>query len=171
MGYRNYVGTIPTEIYEADKDLTKDELKAKYGEDFWNHRDSEHMKELHNFGKYCDFGIQDDIEEFYTKFKEGYDDCEFHVITKEGYLKIIEWYRLQILNFYKELLAKDEEAKDADLSSKIREWEGRFGEPYNLDEERKEIVSSWKYEYAVFELVIVLKSFDWENNVMVWYGY
>lgn len=171
MGYRNYVGTIPKEIYEADKDLTSEELESKYGQDFWSHRDTEHMKELHNFGKYCEFGIEDDLVEFYTKAKNIYGDCEFHVISKEGFIKIIEWYRQHVLNYHKELLAKDEEAKDADINSTIREWEGRFGEPYDLREDKETIVSSWKYEYAVFELVRILKQIDWEKEVMIWYGY
>lgn len=42
--------------------------------------------------------------------------------------------------------------------------------PYELDK-REEITSSWKYEYAIFELVRIYKEFDWENNVMYYHGY
>jgi len=69
------------------------------------------------------------------------------------------------------LLIKDRQDTVVHLSSLIREWEGKYTLPYNLDEDKDEIVSSWKYEYSVFELVRIFKTFDWENNKMVWYGW
>lgn len=42
--------------------------------------------------------------------------------------------------------------------------------PYNL-ENGNSITSSWKYEYGIFELVRIYKSFDWKRNVMIYYGY
>lgn len=42
--------------------------------------------------------------------------------------------------------------------------------PYNLDN-GDEITSSWKYEYGIFELVRIYKSFDWKKNVMIYYGW
>lgn len=43
--------------------------------------------------------------------------------------------------------------------------------PFNLDDGKDEVTSSWKYEYSIFELVRIYKTFDWENNVMIHYGY
>lgn len=42
--------------------------------------------------------------------------------------------------------------------------------PYNL-ERGKEVTTSWKFEYGVFELVRIYKTFDWKKNVMIYYGY
>lgn len=42
--------------------------------------------------------------------------------------------------------------------------------PFNLDK-GDAITGSWKYEYAIFELVRIYKSFDWKKNVMIYYGY
>lgn len=42
--------------------------------------------------------------------------------------------------------------------------------PYNL-ENGDNITTSWKYEYAIFELVRIYKSFDWKRNVMIYYGF
>lgn len=42
--------------------------------------------------------------------------------------------------------------------------------PYNL-ERGTAVTNSCKYEYSVFELVRIYKTFDWENNVMIYYGY
>lgn len=42
--------------------------------------------------------------------------------------------------------------------------------PYDL-ENGNSITSSWKFEYGIFELVRIYKSFDWKRNVMIYYGY
>jgi len=42
--------------------------------------------------------------------------------------------------------------------------------PYNL-ENGNSITSSWKFEYGIFELVRIYKSFDWKRNIMIYYGY
>jgi len=43
--------------------------------------------------------------------------------------------------------------------------------PFELNDQRPEITHSWKYEYAIFELVRIYKYFDWKKNVMIYYGY
>lgn len=42
--------------------------------------------------------------------------------------------------------------------------------PYDL-EKCDSVTTSWKYEYAIFELVRVYKTFDWKRNVMIHYGF
>lgn len=42
--------------------------------------------------------------------------------------------------------------------------------PYDLSR-GEEVTTSWKYEYGIFELVRIYKSFDWKKNVMIYYGY
>ena len=42
--------------------------------------------------------------------------------------------------------------------------------PYDLDNNEL-CTKSWKFEYAQFELVRIYKTFDWENNLMIYYGY
>jgi hypothetical protein len=43
--------------------------------------------------------------------------------------------------------------------------------PFNLKNGSDEITTSWMYEYSIFELVRIYKSFDWKTNVMIYYGY
>jgi hypothetical protein len=55
------------------------------------------------------------------------------------------------------------------------EWGVKFpwleeSRPYSLDPER-ELVSSWKYEHAIFNLVNLYRTFDWKRNIMIYYGY
>jgi len=42
--------------------------------------------------------------------------------------------------------------------------------PYDLTN-GNEVTTSWKYEYVIFELVRIYKTFDWKRNVMIYYGY
>lgn len=42
--------------------------------------------------------------------------------------------------------------------------------PYNIDR-GDNITTSWKYEYAQFELVRIYKTFDWDNYLMIYYGH
>ncbi len=42
---------------------------------------------------------------------------------------------------------------------------------YDLKDGKDKITDSWKYEYGIFELVRIYKSFDWKRNVMIYYGY
>ena len=59
------------------------------------------------------------------------------------------------------------------VRSMAREW-GIYSwgdmRPYNL-EDGEQVTTSWKYEYETFELVRIYKTFDWKNNVMIYYGY
>ena len=57
------------------------------------------------------------------------------------------------------------------INDKNHEWDNNWTSPYSLDDSSDCIVNSWKYEYAIFELVRIYKSFDWDNNVMVYYGF
>lgn len=49
------------------------------------------------------------------------------------------------------------------------EWDRH--KPYDLNDGLEEITSSWKFEYAIFELVRIYKNFDWKKNIMVYYGH
>lgn len=59
------------------------------------------------------------------------------------------------------------------IRSMGREW-GAYSflnmQPYDL-EDGPEVTTSWKYEYNIFELVRIYKTFDWENDILVYYGY
>jgi hypothetical protein len=42
--------------------------------------------------------------------------------------------------------------------------------PYDLTN-GEECTNSWKYEYGIFELIRIYKSFDWNKNIMFYYGF
>lgn len=59
------------------------------------------------------------------------------------------------------------------LRGKAEEWSGKYIRPYYLDEDNTdgEIVSSWKIEYAIFNLVYIYRTFDWKNDYLIYSGW
>lgn len=54
------------------------------------------------------------------------------------------------------------------IRSMRTEW--TFFAPYNL-KNGNSVTSSCMFEYGIFELVRIYKSFDWKRDVMIYYGY
>ncbi len=128
-------------------------------------------------------------------------DHDFYVVEKEFLLAVIERQRDYIRSHYKTLLdpffGDKGETKAAFMSKKenpitdkeltaiyllldhVRSMGLEWGVtswfpdqvPYNAQEGSEETVSSWKYEYAIFQLVQLYNNFDWKRRVMVYYGY
>lgn len=121
---------------------------------------------------------------------------DFYVVEKEFVKALIEYYTEKIKTYYEQMLSPfiKEDKKVAgfmvdkeipitpeeisgvyELISHIRsmgmEWGvGWYGVPYNL-KENGDMITSWKYEYSIFNLVILYRTFDWKRNVMIYYGY
>jgi hypothetical protein len=195
MGYRNYIGSIKKTEYDKIRSLTVKQLIAFYnkGEEENHVSHSDIVDEIYEFGKYCDFEI-DDFKTPLFKKKKTHDhineDCELVVLSKEGLAKIIENYRNKNIEYYKSMYKpfedKDErfkfgqfitltdEQKEAIekirylLISKFNEWTMKA--PYNL-ENGDEVTDSWSYEYSIFELVRIYKTFDWKNKILIYYGH
>ncbi len=108
------------------------------------------------------------------------------VLDKSGLLCAIEYYRNCVIKEMEEVLS-EAPPKHWDKGSHIdrlktyvqdrlsdwtvyKEW-GETHNIYNLDSESDNIVSSWYFEYQIFELVRIYKTFDWENNCMLFYGW
>ncbi len=125
-------------------------------------------------------------------------DCEFYIVQKEFVEELIKYYTGMIQKYYKVMLDPFFEGAEAKagfmktedtpmtkeeisgvyklidhVRSMAMEWgvAGWFGDtlPYKLDS--GDLVSSWKYEYSIFNLINLYKTFDWKKNVMIYYGY
>lgn len=188
MGYRNYLASLSKEEHEKIKNFNKKELNKYFGEEpdgYVGPYDIVKNNELHELGKYVEFGDEKFFFPFFEnkKLQKYYnDDGEFVIVKKEFLKHIIEHYTKIVKENYQKLIDGitnenvDEipQKKAEELYLHIRgnaiEWLQLT--PYDLGrEDDPSITTSWKYEYAVFELVRIYKSFDWENNVMVYYGY
>lgn len=184
MGYRNYIGKLKKEI---NWDMTFNELlnfckKEKNDERIdWV---SPYMlvEEIHEFGKYVNIKkLEGNLKHCFNQNevrKHFESDYEFMEIKKEGLKAIIEEYTVYVSNYYESLLKKDEFEDETveqkcltAIKDKLRIWKNDYCVPYNLDKSDENLVSSWEYEYTIFELVRIYKTFDWEKETMIWYGY
>lgn len=124
---------------------------------------------------------------------------DFYLVDREFVKILIEYYTEKIRTYYKEylepffdedkiksefMITKGTPLTEAEISGTYKlidhvrsmalDWgvSGWFKDqlPYSLDPE-KDMVTSWKYEYAIFNLVLLYRTFDWKRNVMIYYGY
>lgn len=128
------------------------------------------------------------------------NEHDFYVVDQEFVKVLIEYYSEKIREYYKEFLSpffNEENRAKAEfmitegtpltpeeikatykLLDHVRSMGMEWGvggwlddeRPYSLNPDR-ELVSSWKYEYAIFNLVHLYRTFDWKRNVMIYYGY
>lgn len=178
MGYRNYLGIISKREFNKIKKLSKEELYKLRGIDL-----EDDYIGPYEFGKYCDFPMKGLTKKFFTNkdfHNDMNNDGEFVLIDKRFIEMTIKHYHGKIKSYYTEMLEgidMDDKTtwtpeKFATLFYHVRsmsiEW--RQLTPYDL-ENGEEITTSWKYEYEIFELIRIYKSFNWKKNVMAYYGY
>jgi len=144
----------------------KEELKIKY-EDY----DFKVVKKeflayiIETYTKKIQAYYTDMMEPFYKKIHE---ESNFIESVKKDYGSSKDSYTF---DFSK--ITNEEQTALYKVIQHVRSfsWEWREGMlPYDL-EKGNEVSTSWKYEYAIFELVRIYKTFDWKRNVMVFYGY
>lgn len=128
------------------------------------------------------------------------NEQDFYVVQPEFVLHLIEHYTKLVKDYYKKLLndfydgnkskaefmiSKNYPITEQEMTSiyvlinHVREMANEWGVagffedtlPYNTNLDNSNIVSSWSYEYEIFELVRLYKAFDWKRNIMVYYGY
>ena len=192
MGYRNHIAVLSKERHNIIKDMTRDELQKWWTKESGEKPDEDGdiyvpvyklSREVFELGKYCDMSYLDPYrsdlfsnKEVNTNFNT---ENEFFMINKEGFESIIEWFRNRIQSCYESILKQDpndvEEGRvqpiEEFLKKRIQDWKGEFIKPYDIHPDREGIVSSWDYEYEIFELVRVYKSIDWNKELVVITGW
>ena len=150
------------------------------------------QKEIFDFGS--DFDEYEETmnatERFFTKdeLNDWYEEYCIRLCNKETICVIIEGFRKKIENYFRKIAEGPEHKKKGYFEQKIDEWSkftdnvdnrytpeqaehiNRTYYPYNLNDDNR-IVNSWLYEYEVFELVFILKTFDWDNYSLLFYGW
>ena len=121
------------------------------------------------------------IQDYYSKMLKPFSDDKKTWRTKSEWLKSKKTeYGSSFEDkhtFDFTLITEEEQTALFQMIDHIRsmgnEWNSSFlpDSPYKLKNETPEITNSWKYEYGIFELVRIYKSFDWKRNVMIYYGY
>ena len=191
MGYRLRLGRIPKGMRTVIKGLSYKEITEKFKIDSPVYELPKY-KELLDLGKNVDFSKGCATDFFSFDIKEY--DSEFHIFKKEGLELIIKEYHKETGGWFKELRSGVEELfkvidsgsiKDInnDIHQKtmgavynffrMREFEWNEHRPYDLsDGETKSTIANLdSYQYAIFNLVHIYKTFDWENDYLIYSGW
>jgi hypothetical protein len=181
MGYRVYLGKIPK--HDRKQFMHLKDYNTAY--DFWEKRKDtsyspEGYVELAELGKYVEY-VSDgfELEEFYN-----YDlsEEEFVIAPRELLVFIIEQYRQSTLEFYQEAVrtidSGDVNKVKRHLENKVTEWDTMYYSNFNTaPQDHAEsypdvrLTKSWKFEYAIFNLLHLLHTFDWDNNYLIYSGH
>lgn len=201
MGYRHYLYAVPKKQVSEIQGCKTNEDWCKLAENYgykvsWDYCDDgsgwfspyKVGTELYELGKYSEiaFKLESERPSLLTsdELKERYSDYGFALLTKDDFKAVIEAYRQKVVDWFQSLLnpeksqiitsklSKEERWKYA-IEDKLDKWSGKyFGiSPFDLDENKEAITTSWCYEYSIFELVRLYKVFDWENNDLVLMGW
>ena len=166
MGYRNYFGRILKSDF--DKEKLKD-IEYRY----------EHTERLFELGKDVNYDFE--IKKF---FDYNDYDTEYAIIELNTILQFVEDYRKRYVKYLERMIKPEEELSEDDkyilkydgntlkgfIDSEIRNWKNAESLVYNIKKDDETIVKSWSYNYEIFELLRIYKTFDEENYYLVWIG-
>lgn len=169
MGYRYRLGKVKKSEKEKFDGLNYQKAEKLINDRYAVYRPEFHNQiyELDSFDHSC---LK--YEHFYSFDIFEETECEFYILCKEGLRTIIDSYHQIIYEEYEDLLTCDQEFKKlVFIKSKLRTWDNKNGIlPYYIDEKEDtdgDIVKSWDYEYAIFNLVYIYRTFDWKNDYLI----
>lgn len=183
MGYRHYFYKIKIDLVNEIKSMTYEELSQKFKDDedeggfYIGNLPKEQIWE---FGKlYWD----DTSERIYSKgvplferteVMEELSDYIPYIVGKEGVKEAVDIYKNKVITMYRNLLVDDEDGRASEkqenhIKANLTEWER--GRAIDIDEKQEKITSSWKYEYSLFEMTRLLKTIDFEEYTILFYGW
>ena len=115
---------------------------------------------------------------------ERYKEYGIIICDESAIKSAIEWQHNKIADYYEELLR--EEPSDmydtrpqiqriiSHLECQLNEWRNKLIpelKPYELNKDKDRICRSWLYEYTIWDLVRIYKTFDWEKYDLVFMGW
>ena len=119
--------------------------------------------------------------------REYFENYNPYIISEDGFLEAIEIYKNKIISYWEDLnndgaiqvlpfgieLERPDITKEKKVERLIRNelfyWKNNYA--INLDRNKERITNSWMYEHEIFELVRLYKTFDFDNNYLLFYGY
>lgn len=111
--------------------------------------------------------------------QERFSDYVPYIVGKEAVLEAIKIYKDKVIKYYDGLMKDTEDeftGKVLTASDKQKEhfkdmkmWL-TYLEDTDLDN-KYTVTHSWLYEHSIFNLIHILKTIDWENEELLFYGW
>ena len=164
------------ELYEFGKYTEFNPPKKSLKTFFKNKELNKYFTEEHDFNIVTEEFLEYIIESYRNRIKDYYNNmvnpfftkpCDFLNSVKKDYD-----YPVNNTTFDFSKITQEEQNALYKIIEHIKSMRTEWTQltPYDL-KDGDMITSSWKYEYAIFELVKIYKTFDWKRNVMIYYGY
>jgi len=188
-GYVGVYNIVPNKLYELGKyvDVFPEEYFSPF---FTNEELQKHCTEGHDFYIVGKEFLANVIDSYSEKIRSLYKDMldpffthedKYHFNPSEFLNTIHTDYGEGLTRHYTfdfDKITPQEQTALFKIIEHVKSMGNEWGvktfmdkmRPYRL-EKGGEVTTSWKYEYVQFELVRIYKTFDWDNDVMVYYGY
>jgi hypothetical protein len=169
MGYRARLGKVKKSEKEYWQNKSYDEVDEEIGSENAVYFPPFHTQ-IYELGKY--FNFTQGKTPFYSFDVEEETECEFFIMSKQELKELIQDCHEIIYQYFERMAQglKYEDTPQEHVEDKARSWGNQFINPYYLDEEKTdgEITKSWSYEYSIFNLVYIYRTFDWENDYLIY---
>ena len=176
MSYRFHLSRYNKELFEelrklklSDAELSKcDEDGSEY---FLPDMlvGTEELDDLY-IGKY-DILTKLGVPMFYdAKVQKYFEHYRPFVLSENDVLEIIDAMRQQILEYYQSIVSNPDLIK-AEIMDKIDTWEAKYTTPYNLNVNQQTLVSSFDNDYQIWDLIRFYKNVNWQDDVVLLYGW
>lgn len=168
MSYRARLGKVSKKEKEKFDGKSFEEVEKMIGKEMYA---PDFHTQLFGIGKEANYEhLCTSFFSFDTLLEEEF---EFYVMEKDGLKEIINDYHNQVLDHYTKLKDQPDRYLVPFIHCRIQTWSKEFDQfPYYLDRDPDKcdgfIVSSDYYEYAIFNLVYIYRSFDWENDYLIY---
>jgi hypothetical protein len=166
-GFGKHTEFDDEKFYKPVFDNTETQKYYTEESDFWI-VEKEYLEHIINF-------YQDFVKDYYNRLVMPFFGDDVHKQNSLTFLNSIKTdYSYQNNNhtFDFSLITQKEQNALYEMINHIKsmrlEW--FCDSPFNL-KDGDSITNSWKYEYGIFELVRIYKTFDWENDLLIYYGF
>ena len=184
MGYRLYLGVLPNDKVDVIRDMEDiEEVKRvllSWGRDI-DDDDTPRARHITDrvIDQVGDISIDKNstlsrIPLFSNEKIQSHmnEDGDLFVLDKEELYKLINLYRAEVFKYISELENSIKETDDRVLSYlKFKKLDWEKGGPLCLTEGSEKISLSWSYEYGIFDLGYLWKTFDFSKETLILYGY
>ena len=166
MGYRNYFSRI----------LKTDLQIFALSQDYEFRR--EKTQRLYELGKYIDPRILIVVKDVSDWSEE---ETEYKAIELDSIKNVVKVYSDLHIHFLTKVSEKGKNEEETSLEDiptpaqfveeQINHWCKAEKLVYNDEKDQEEIVRSWEYQYEIFEMLRIYKTFDSENHYLIWEGH
>lgn len=192
MSYRNYIAIVDKESLDKIRGLSYDEVIEKYGDDGYISEytfkdkgiDIKRILEIGEIVSYKENGtrLKAYLSPVFSDNKVNEvlnNDSEFMLGNKKLLENIIEIYRELVVKYYIDIQNIDrirEMHFDPTINhldyfiKKCKNKVFEFSEKWFVSDNDNILHYTWRYEYDIFNLIYILKTFDWNKNYLLWVG-